>query len=83
MRKISAKVVQSEIDPVPVELIASSIRDIGIAARRIEASGLSERALCLLLSDSSQVPFSTCRLVLRSIVALEQNYVKKKVKGGS
>lgn len=76
MKSLRVKVVQTEVDPVPVEILATSIRDIGIAMRRIESSGLSQRALALLLSDSSRESMSVVVRVLNALGSLERNFIR-------
>ena len=77
MKNQQVKVVQAEIDPVPVEVLATSIRSIGISMRRIEASGLERRALALLLADSSRLSMSVVLQVLKALETLERDYVRK------
>lgn len=77
MERVKVKVIQNEIDPVPVEVLATSIRNIGIGMRRIEASGLERRALALLLADSSRCSMSVVLQVLRAMDTLERDFIRK------
>lgn len=74
----SVKVVQAEIDPIPVEVLAESIRAIGSAVRRMEESGLHRRALALMLSDISRQPMTVVFQVLSALDALERTFILKK-----
>jgi hypothetical protein len=71
------KVVQNDIDPIPVEILAASIRSIAVSVRRIEASGLQRRALALLLADSSRCSMSVVLQVLRAMDTLERDFISK------
>lgn len=72
-------VVQSEMDPVKPELLATSIRDIARGFARVESSGLNRRALTVLLKDSTGVSMNDIDRVLNALRGLEKNYCIPKV----
>ena len=65
------KVIQPAEKPVPAQVLAESIRAIGKSVRKLDASGLSEKAIELLLSHAR-------RNVLWALRNLERIYLKKK-----
>jgi hypothetical protein len=70
------KVVQDELDPVPVELLATSIWDIAEAAKRMEASGLKRDGLVILLAESAGEKRTSVRAVLFALERLADDYLK-------
>jgi hypothetical protein len=74
------KVTQDENKPVPAEILAESIRKIGDATRRLDASGLNDKAITLLLSSLSGVSKTDVGNVLWALRNLEASYLKKKTK---
>lgn len=59
------------------ELLASSIVKIGDATKKALSSGLSRRALIVLLKDSSGVPQNQIERVLIALESLQETYVPK------
>ena len=75
MKTSPVKVKQDELAPLPKEVLAKSIVELSRAARDLQKrSGLSERALVILLSESSKVNRPAVKLVLESIRNLERDW---------
>jgi len=77
MKNQTVKVVQPDVDPISVEILATSIRNIGVAMRRIEATGLTRRGLAVLVSNSSRVPMTTVVKVINAMHELECKFIRK------
>lgn len=78
MANNSVKVLQNKENQVSTKLLAESIVNISRGMKELVSSGLTDRALYLLLSDHSGETITTCGNVVRALQALETNYVKKK-----
>lgn len=70
------KVTLTEGNPEPVEIMAQAIIRISDAMLRISNSGLSERALVVLIKDYSGVPQGDIRRVLTALKDLKRMYTK-------
>ncbi len=83
-KKISApplKIIQDENEPVAVEILADSILQISVAAKKLLNSGLTMRAIVLLIQDLAQtgrrkISRDMIELVLENLPRLEE-YVQK------
>lgn len=82
-----ATVKQNEERPVPVEVLAESIKAIAESVRKLRAGPLNEKALVLLIQHntrgagaygSGKVGTTEIRAVLDSMDSLEAAYLKKK-----
>ena len=73
-------VTQDEQEPIPAEIIAASIVKIADGFERIKKSGLTQRAILLLISSASKVPVTHVRSVLEGIDQLKTLYIAKVVK---
>lgn len=73
-----AIVVQNPADEVPAEILASAIRDIANAIKKMRASQLNDRAIVLLLHDASGVGKPAIKNVLCALDNLAAQYLKKK-----
>jgi hypothetical protein len=71
-------VKQNSESPIAVEIIAQSIVKISECAKSLQNSGLSERAILLLLRDASGVGMSDIKSVLDSMSQLERLYLRGK-----
>jgi len=76
MKKVVVK--QDPENEVPAEIMAKAIVDIGGAITRLRRSGLSDRAIVLLIHDASGVGKPTVRAVLDGMAALERLYLVPK-----
>ena len=86
MKNVTVK--QDEKEPVPVEVLASSIRAISSGIKKLRSGPLGEKALLLLISENCQkkghnngyvkckIPPATIKAVLDSIETLQQAYLK-------
>lgn len=70
------EVVQQKDEEVPAKILATSIRTIAEGVRKMDAAGLSERAVVLLLSNSSGVSQREIKNVLWALRNLESHYLK-------
>lgn len=69
-------VKQKDDDIVGSEVLATAIRNLGLAVRAMDKSGLSERAIVVLLSDVSGVSKTDIRTILHGLRSLEKTYLK-------
>lgn len=87
MSKIAVK--QDEKDPVPVEVLATSIRAISAGIKKLRSGPLGEKALLMLISENCQmkkpgrhyptkhkVSPAVIKSVLDSIESLQSAYLK-------
>jgi hypothetical protein len=77
MKKIKANVVQQENEePVVVEIIAQSIKKIADAVDKMSASGLSQRAILVLLRDASGENMRSIQNILKGMRQLRELYLR-------
>lgn len=76
VKRVSSLEKQKEAKEVPAEVIAQSIQKLGNAYSAMKASGLSERAVVILLADASKLPRSTVEKVLGGMDRLKSLYLK-------
>lgn len=69
-----AKVLQDPEKPIATEIIAKSIVDLSAAAKKMLASGLTERAIIVLLQDHTKLGQTDIRTVLRALPELAATY---------
>lgn len=73
---IKAVIIQKEgLEPVPTKLIAQSISKIAEATKQMYASGLTEKAIVLLISEASGVGKREVQLVLSNMYYLDKKYL--------
>lgn len=78
MKKASVVIAkQPEVDPEPVCVIASRIRAVSEGMKRIQASGLTRRGLCLLLADTPGLNCTECYNVLAALDRLGSKFIVK------
>lgn len=71
---------KDELNEVPVEVPEQAIIDLANAGKLLLKSRLNERALLVLLKDSSGVSMSDIKLVLDNLATLDEAFLKPKVK---
>ena len=77
--KIDPKVVQAENqEPVATEIIAQSIKKVSDGIKAMDRSGLSEKAIILLLRDASGCGKREVENILWALRNLEKLYLKVK-----
>lgn len=79
MGKRNIKVVKDEFNPESVELLAKSIVQVAEASQKLLNSGLTERALVVLLHDgigTAKISKQQIRLVLQNLPRLRAWYCK-------
>lgn len=76
MAKPKLVVKQNEKDPVPIEVLSSSIRDIARAMRQINSGPLKRHAVVLLIQDICKISQRDIRAVLEAMDLLESTYLK-------
>jgi len=85
MKNISVK--QDEKEPVPVEVLATSIREISASMKRLRRGPLGENALLLLIHQNTKATgpkyraktkptIKEIKSVLDSIESLEKTYIR-------
>lgn len=72
------KVVQTEENPIPVEVLAEAVVKMAEGIKRLNATPLNQRALIVLISAQSGVARDTVARVLNGMDQLEAAYTKKK-----
>jgi hypothetical protein len=80
MKKKVAAPLQVEQHPglkVPASVLATSIVRLGESYKALQASGLTERAIVLLLHDASGVGKPDIRKVLSGMESLQRLYLRK------
>lgn len=79
MPRNTVKIIQPEKpdDQVPFAVLAIAIRDLAAVSEKIKQSGLTDRAVDLLLSDLTKMSRSDVRKVLNALPKLSQ-FVKDK-----
>ena len=75
--KKMVEVAQVEGAEVPVKVLAQAILDISAAMKKLLDGPLNRRALVLLIQDASGCSKRDISMVIDSIHALDQLYVKK------
>lgn len=70
------RVKENVDDVVQPEVLASAIRDIGAAAKKLAASGLNRKAIVLLVADSSKCSRGAVNAVLDALASLERDYCR-------
>lgn len=86
MKKVIVK--QDELEPVPVEVLAESIKAIADGVKKLRAGPLNDRALFLLIQKASPmvgkgynrkpITEKEVRAVIEGMESLESTYLKKK-----
>lgn len=76
MKKSKVEIIQNKENPIPVEILADSIKEISEGMRQINKSKLNRIALLVLLKHSTGVSMKDLSLVLDSIASLEKDYCK-------
>jgi hypothetical protein len=75
----NVKVVQkANEEPVATEIIAQAIVKISDATTKLLSSGLTRRAVLILLSAASGVPQTTCKRVLEGLEDMGRQYLVPK-----
>lgn len=78
MKKVSVK--QNPEAPISVEILASSIVQIGQGMKRVNETRLTRGALVTLLQHDTGLGRGTVETVLGSLESLEETYLKPKKK---
>lgn len=82
MAKVKVSVEQWEgAEPVPEKVIAQSIVAISDGVKKLFTSGMNERAIVILLHDSSGVGRPDIRRVLRALTTLKEDFMLIEPKG--
>lgn len=76
MRTKKVEVVQDFENPIPVKILAESIKSIAEGYRKLRASGLNDRAITVLLKDATGVPSIKIRMVMQALSQLDRLYLK-------
>lgn len=77
MKTKEVKVVQKENEEsVPAVVIAQSIKNISDAVDKLDRSGLSEKAILLLLRDASGESMTSVKSVVWALRNLKRMYLK-------
>lgn len=63
-------------EPVPAEIISTSIVQIASAMKDINSTRLSRKALVALIHDQSKISKRTIEIVLNNIADLERDWLK-------
>jgi hypothetical protein len=71
------KILQNKEKPVSTKILADSIVTISDGIKEIRSQGLNDRAIEVLLVDSTGVTITEIRKVIAGLSALATNYVRK------
>lgn len=80
MKKSQIKIKKNEDEPESTELLAASIIKVSQSAEKLLNSGLTQRAIVVLLQDGigvTQISKGQILLVLENLPRLKAWYVKK------
>lgn len=83
-KKTDVKVIQQDDKPIPVEVLAQSIKAISDGIKKLRSGPLTDTALILLIQHASptvgyqKVTIKHVRAVLDGMESLERTYLKKK-----
>lgn len=72
------KIASTKENPVPLDILASSIRDIAGAMKKIKAGPVKERVIVLLIRDAlnGRVTLGDIESVLSVITDLDKKFLK-------
>ena len=74
---MKTKVVQKEgVEQVPAEVVAQAIKSIADSIQQMDKSGLSEKAIVLLIKDASGESMTSVKNVLWGVRNLKRLYLK-------
>ena len=71
-------VLQRPNAEIPVEVLATSIKEIAEGMKVFNKANLNRRALLVLLRDATALPMSDINKVLESLEQLDQLFLKQK-----
>jgi hypothetical protein len=74
MKKQGVVIVQDETKPVPREILAQAIAEIGSSFRHLRMSGLNRRAIIVLVAHSAKLGHGTIEAVLDALENLRRDY---------
>lgn len=80
MAKTPIRIKKDELNPEPVELLAKSVIQVSEAAAKLVKSGLTQRAIIVLLQDgigAAKIGKDQIKLVLENLPKLKAWYVKE------
>ncbi len=70
----SVNVKQDPAAPIAKDVLAKAIIDISTAAQALQRGGLNQRAVVVLLHDSTNVPMRDIKYVLNGLAQLRKDY---------
>jgi hypothetical protein len=73
----NVSVKRNEENPEPIELIAASIVKVADGIDRMAKSGLSPRAIVVLLHDATRVPMGHIERIINCAPALRKLYLRQ------
>lgn len=76
MKKIKVIQPEKKEDQIPLEILATHIRDVAELGRKINNSKLSRRAICVLMHDATGLSMTIVSQVLDALPQLEKKYLK-------
>lgn len=76
MKTTSIKQPEMPAQPIPVEVLATSIRDLAHVMRFISATRLTRKALVVLIHDQSHIGKRDIEIVLNNLESLEKDWLK-------
>lgn len=77
-KKAKVDVKQDSEEPIPTEILAKSIADLGAAVRGMNATRLKREVLIVLLSDMTKQSKRQVAITLNALDQLEETYLKPK-----
>jgi hypothetical protein len=64
--------------PVEVPILAQAILDISNGAKKALSSGLSRKAIIVLIHHHSKIPMRDVEIVLNNITSLQETWLQKR-----
>lgn len=80
MTKVNVIQPEDKSKKIPVDILAESIVEISNAVKKMRNGGLTDRAIILLIHDSSSVGKPAIKAVLDSMETLSEKYIRKNKK---
>lgn len=69
-------VQQDSEKPIGKNILAKAIRDIAGDAKKLQASGINEDCIVILVAEKASVGRGTVREMLRAMARLEKNFCR-------
>lgn len=75
-QKINIVQPESKEEKVPLDILATHIREVSRLGKNIERSAMKQETIVILLHESTRVPKGSIRQILEALPELERKYLK-------